>query len=341
MTKSVDLEVFHGLILDDFQKQAIAALLEGKSVLVSAPTGVGKTLIADYLIEEAQKKNKEIVYTAPIKALSNQKFKQFKNLFGEDQVGIITGDVVINSNAPIKIMTTEIFRNILHSRPDDFAHASHVIFDEIHFIGDDDRGAVWEEAIILLPESMRMLGLSATIPNAGELAEWLSHIRKEEIEVIAHHKRAVPLSHYGYVPGVGVVPLEDLDRVIRDRNLLQMDLYADHLDLIADIEDRYLPCLYFVFSRKKCEIKAKELADARNYLTRAERLQVLEFFDSMIEPYEIENIPSVKRMRHLLSRGVGVHHAGLLPILKNIVEELFARKLISVLYCTETFAVGI
>lgn len=140
MTKSVDLEVFHGLILDDFQKQAIAALLEGKSVLVSAPTGVGKTLIADYLIEEAQKKNKEIVYTAPIKALSNQKFKQFKNLFGEDQVGIITGDVVINSNAPIKIMTTEIFRNILHSRPDDFAHASHVIFDEIHFIGDDDRG---------------------------------------------------------------------------------------------------------------------------------------------------------------------------------------------------------
>ncbi|HOP53034.1 MAG TPA: DEAD/DEAH box helicase [Bacillota bacterium] len=341
MTKSVDLEVFHGLILDDFQKQAIAALLEGKSVLVSAPTGVGKTLIADYLIEEAQKKNKEIVYTAPIKALSNQKFKQFKNLFGEDQVGIITGDVVINSNAPIKIMTTEIFRNILHSRPDDFAHASHVIFDEIHFIGDDDRGAVWEEAIILLPESMRMLGLSATIPNAGELAEWLSHIRKEEIEVIAHHKRAVPLSHYGYVPGVGVVPLEDLDRVIRDRNLLQMDLYADHLDLIADIEDRYLPCLYFVFSRKKCEIKAKELADARNYLTRAERMQVLEFFDSMIEPYEIENIPSVKRMRHLLSRGVGVHHAGLLPILKDIVEELFARKLISVLYCTETFAVGI
>ncbi|MDD4264171.1 MAG: DEAD/DEAH box helicase, partial [Firmicutes bacterium] len=147
------LDKFHGLVLDDFQKQAITALLEGKSVLVSAPTGVGKTLIADYLIEDCQKNNKEVIYTAPIKALSNQKFKQFKKLFGEDKVGIITGDVVINSLAPIKIMTTEIFRNILHSRPDDFAHASHVIFDEIHFIGDEDRGAIWEEAIILMPES--------------------------------------------------------------------------------------------------------------------------------------------------------------------------------------------
>ncbi|MDD2431878.1 MAG: DEAD/DEAH box helicase [Firmicutes bacterium] len=335
------LDKFHGLVLDDFQKQAITALLEGKSVLVSAPTGVGKTLIADYLIEDCQKNNKEVIYTAPIKALSNQKFKQFKKLFGEDKVGIITGDVVINSLAPIKIMTTEIFRNILHSRPDDFAHASHVIFDEIHFIGDEDRGAIWEEAIILMPESMRLLGLSATIPNAGELAEWLSYIRQEEITVITHTTRAVPLSHSVYLPVAGIVPLEEVDEVVREKNLLINHVYANHLDLIKAISKKYLPCLYFVFSRKQCEIKAKELADEKDYLSKEEKHHVLEFFDDMIEPFDIESIPSVKRMRYLLARGIGVHHAGLLPVLKDIVEELFAKKLISVLYCTETFAVGI
>lgn len=337
----VELNIFHGLILDDFQRQAISALLEGKSVLVSAPTGVGKTLIADYLIEECQKNNKEVIYTAPIKALSNQKFKQFKQLFGEEQVGIITGDVVINSQAPIKIMTTEIFRNILHSRPDDFAHASHVIFDEIHFIGDEDRGAVWEEAIILMPEQMRLLGLSATIPNAGELAEWLGYIRSEEIEVITHTQRAVPLKHSAYIPYIGLAALEDVKEVIEKANLQSLNYSDSHLELVKAIKDKYLPCLYFVFSRKQCELKAKELADSNNFLSREEKRAVLDFFDAMIEPYAIDEIPSVRKLRYLLSKGIGVHHAGLLPVLKDIVEELFARRLIQVLYCTETFAVGI
>lgn len=332
---------YNGLILDDFQRQAISALLEGKSVLVSAPTGVGKTLIADYLIEDCQKRGNEVVYTAPIKALSNQKFKQFKSLFGEAQVGIITGDVVINSQAPIKIMTTEIFRNILHSRPEEFQHTSHVIFDEIHFLGDEDRGAVWEEAIILMPENMRLLGLSATIPNAGELAEWMRFIRPEEIEVISHTKRVVPLKHSVYLPYVGITPLEDVDKTVEKANLIYIDSYTNHIDLIRAIKDRYLPCLYFVFSRKQCEIKAKELADQHNFLARDKKREVLNFFDQEIEPYNIQDIPSVKRMRHLLSRGIGVHHAGLLPVLKDIVEELFSRRLIQVLYCTETFAVGI
>ncbi len=336
-----ELNMFHGLILDDFQRQAISALLVGKSVLVSAPTGVGKTLIADYLIEECQKHNKEVIYTAPIKALSNQKFKQFKQLFGEEQVGIITGDVVINSQAPIKIMTTEIFRNILHSRPDDFTHASHVIFDEIHFIGDEDRGAVWEEAIILMPEQMRLLGLSATIPNAGELAQWLGYIRSEEIEVITHTQRAVPLKHSAYIPYIGLVALEDVNEVIQKANLQSLNYSDSHLNLIKAIKDKYLPCLYFIFSRKQCELKAKELADNNNFLNREEKRTVLEFFDAMIEPYVIDEIPSVRKLRYLLSKGIGVHHAGLLPVLKDIVEELFARRLIQVLYCTETFAVGI
>lgn len=335
------LHSFHGLILDDFQRQAISALLMGKSVLVSAPTGVGKTLIADYLIEDCQKRNKEVIYTAPIKALSNQKFKQFKKLFGEEQVGIITGDIVINSLAPIKIMTTEIFRNILHSRPEDFAHASHVIFDEVHFIGDEERGAIWEEAIILMPDTMRLLGLSATIPNANELAQWLEYIRKEEIEVISHKQRAVPLKHSSYVPTVGIVPLEETNNIVVHHDLAYQPFKAEHLDLIEDIRKDYLPCLYFVFSRKQCEIKANELASSHSFLSREERKDVLKYFDEMISPYDIEDIPSVKRMKYLIARGIGVHHAGLLPILKDIVEELFSRKIIQVLYCTETFAVGI
>lgn len=335
------IETYRGLKLDDFQKEAISALLEGKSVLVSAPTGVGKTLIADYLIEDCQKRGQEVIYTAPIKALSNQKFKQFKHLFGEAQVGIITGDVVINSQAPIKIMTTEIFRNILHSRPEDFNQSSHVIFDEVHFIGDEDRGAVWEEAIILMPESMRLLGLSATIPNAGELAEWLRYIRKEEIEVITHTERAVPLQHSVYIPYAGIASLNDVDTIVSSNQLQHSGFVASHLDLIKAIKGQYLPCLYFVFSRKQCEIKAKELAEDFNFLSREEKRQVLAYFDEQIEPYNINDIPSVKRMRQLLAKGIGVHHAGLLPVLKDIVEELFSRRLIQVLYCTETFAVGI
>ena len=182
---------YRGYTLDAFQREAIEALVAGDSVLVSAPTGTGKTLIADYLTEVTFKANKQVVYTAPIKALSNQKFKEFKALLGEENVGILTGDIVVNPQATVLIMTTEIFRNLLHTDRDRLSPVSHVIFDEIHYIDDPVRGSVWEESLIFMPPEMRFLGLSATIPNIGELARWIERIQDRQVRVITHHTRAV------------------------------------------------------------------------------------------------------------------------------------------------------
>ena len=201
---------YRGLKLDPFQSEAIAQLELGNSVLISAPTGVGKTLVADYLIEKAFNEKHRIIYTAPIKALSNQKFKEFKRLLGEDNVGIITGDVVVNSTAPVLIMTTEIFRNMLHLNREELSDVSHVIFDEIHFLADEDRGAVWEESIIFMPNKMRFLGLSATIPNAEELAFWIEDIKGHKVSVIKNFKRAVPLRHSMFEKSLGACSLKQL-----------------------------------------------------------------------------------------------------------------------------------
>ena len=195
MTNLLMEGTYRGFKLDPFQLEAIEHIEAGLSVLVSAPTGVGKTLIADYLIEKTYREGKQVVYTAPIKALSNQKFKEFKRLLGEDQVGILTGDVVINQDAPVMIMTTEIFRNLLHLDPGRLAHVAYVIFDEIHYIDDPERGSVWEESLIFMPSTMRFLGLSATIPNVDELAAWIGQIHQQEIKIVRHHQRAVPLEH--------------------------------------------------------------------------------------------------------------------------------------------------
>ena len=345
---------YRGLKLDPFQQEAIRHLEAGRSVLVSAPTGVGKTLVADYLIERMYNEKSRVIYTAPIKALSNQKFKEFKRLLGEENVGIITGDVVINSSAQILIMTTEIFRNMLHLSPHALDGVSHVIFDEIHFISDEDRGTVWEESIIFMPEQMRLLGLSATIPNAGELACWMREIKGHDVAVVRHFKRVVPLRHFVYEKSRGACTLKEMRqyKAERDREIEEAEALAagagpryqttTHVDLVNYLtEEQKLPCLYFVFSRRQCEEKAEELARTANYLSFAERKEVLSFFDERIEGMNIESMPSVKKMRRILGRGIAYHHAGLLPVLKEIVEDLFERRMVQVLYATETFAVGI
>ena len=345
---------YRGFKLDPFQVEAIRHLNEGRSVLVSAPTGVGKTLVADYLIERMFHEGRRVIYTAPIKALSNQKFKEFKRLLGAGNVGIVTGDVAINSTAQILIMTTEIFRNMLHLSPEALGGVSHVIFDEIHYLSDEERGTVWEESIIFAPDSMRLLGLSATIPNADELAFWIQDIKKHEVAVVRHFKRVVPLRHFVYEHTRGACTLAELKefKSRRDREIEESDelwepegpRYATttHIDLVDYLsKQRKLPCLYFVFSRRQCEEKAEELGRLVNYLTPGERNQVLTFFDDRIEGMNIGSMPSVKRMRKTLERGIAYHHAGLLPVLKEIVEDLFECKIIRVLYATETFAVGI
>lgn len=332
--------------LDDFQIEAINHLLRGESVLVSAPTGVGKTLIADYLVDRAIKDKRRVVYTAPIKALSNQKFKEFKGLYGADRVGIITGDVVINPEAELAIMTTEIFRNILHQEPERLSDLSHVIFDEIHYLADEERGTVWEESIIFMPEDLRLLGLSATIPNARELADWIEEIKGHRVQVVYKHDRVVPLEHYLFHPVMGAVDPKQLERVRQKKEKEAPGRFrmeeVSHKALVRQIWQRDgLPCLYFVFSRQQCELKAEELSRELDLLTPGEKKRVIEIVARLRALYQLEEWPTIHRLEKIFLRGVAFHHAGLLPALKEIIETLFAENLIRVMYATETFAVGI
>lgn len=339
---------YRQFVLDPFQVQAIDELMKGNSVLVSAPTGVGKTLIADYLIDQVIKRNDQVIYTAPIKALSNQKYKEFKGLYGEEKVGIITGDVVINQDAPVTLMTTEIFRNILHQDPERMQGITHVIFDEVHYLSDEDRGTVWEESIIFMPPQMRLLGLSATIPNADELAAWMEEIKGHKVAVIRKYKRSVPLKHALFERTKGATHLDELVDY-RSELLGKMDRTTGlarfketrHIDLIRYINKNGLPCLYFVFSRRGCEEMAYELSQGFNFLSPDERRLVEETVDRLADEYGLQTLKSLGRVRHLLSRGIGFHHAGILPAQKEIIEALFGMGLIKVMYATETFAVGI
>ena len=336
---------YHELTLDPFQEEALDAIDAGKSVIVAAPTGTGKTLVADYLIEKSMKEHLRVIYTAPIKALSNQKFRDFKKQFGEEAVGIMTGDVVLNPTAPLLIMTTEVFRNQVITEDPALEFVSHIVFDEIHWLNDEERGTVWEESIILAPPKMKILGLSATIANAKHLVDWIESIRHEEVALIEEHNRVVPLEYYYYTKDTGLVDYDQLWRYYR-RKL--KDRINDenpfgpttHLDLIRTIQREHLPALFFVFSRKQCALKAMELATIANYLKASERRTVEEKFLQNFGP-EDDWSSSTRQLRRLCSKGIAYHHAGLLPSQKVIVEELFLERLIKVLYCTETFSVGI
>ena len=353
----VDIEkgmTYKNFKLDDFQVEAIASLERNNSVVVSASTGTGKTLIADYVINKYINEGRRIVYTAPIKALSNQKYKDFHDDYG-DKVGIMTGDIVVNPGAPLLIMTTEIYRNMLVSQDPSVDKVSYVVFDEIHYINDIERGTVWEESIIFSPTHVRFLCLLATIPNADEFADWIESIQKHKVDTVTYTKRAVPLKHCVFDLETGMISPREYKKLAdmgkynnyngvirrkrgkseRNRNLK----VAKHYDLVNELtEKNLLPCIYFVFSRKACEEKA---ADLRNdFTTPEEKAQIIKTFDKHV-PREYYKMDSVKLMKNVLPKGIGVHHAGLLPQLKSTVEELFAKGLISVLYATETFAVGI
>lgn len=337
---------YRGLILDLFQEQALEAIDAGKSVVVAAPTGTGKTLVADYLVDKAMQEGRRIVYTAPIKALSNQKFKDYKNLFGVEKVGIMTGDVVLNPEAPLLIMTTEVFRNQVITNDPTLEQISHIIFDEIHWLNDEERGTVWEESIILAPLHIKILGLSATIANARQLVEWIQTIREGEVALVEEGHRIVPLDYFYFSKDTGLVSYEQLwkfyHQKIKAAQPGEGNLFAptNHLDLIRMIQKKYLPSLYFVFSRRQCADKASELASIANYLRPEERKKVEDAFLEQFGPEE-EWSASTRQLRRIAVKGIAFHHAGLLPSQKVIVEELFLNRLIHVLYCTETFSVGI
>lgn len=367
----MDDREFHGLKLDRFQIEAIDHVDAGASVIVSAATGTGKTLIADYVIDRAFKQGKKVFYTAPIKALSNQKFADFSRAYGKENVGILTGDVVFNAKAPLLIMTTEIYRNMLLAEDPILKELSSVVFDEIHYLGDEERGTVWEEAIIFSPAHMRFLCLSATIPNARQFANWIEEIKGHPVHVVVEKKRAVPLTHQYFDNRVGISTIEEIrkrksagaypkysdtmyggrgksrGRNMRTRSHSQSapkQQTLTHVDLILSLQKQeLLPCIYFCFRRAGTEAKALELSQRVSFLTPEQTKQVDAYIEEKFADIDeaIRKLETTKLLASCLRSGVAFHHAGLLPVLKELVEGIFAHNLLTVLYATETFAVGI
>ncbi|HTL70400.1 MAG TPA: DEAD/DEAH box helicase [Candidatus Eisenbacteria bacterium] len=352
---------------DPFQEQAIRAIDEEKSVLVSAPTGAGKTAIAEYAIDKALARGERVIYTAPIKALSNQKYRDF-SLKYPDQVGLLTGDVTLNGGAQISIMTTEIYRNQLFEDPERLRSTSWVIFDEVHYLDDPERGTVWEEAIMFSPEHVRFLALSATAPNVEELAEWIRSILNHPIEVVIERHRPVPLVNLFQCQGkVYSDPV-----VLRREGYLGQDHWPSDFhgrgghrqqqggrrqnrqwqqnlrakpnrtdDLVRHlIEANRLPALYFAFGRKRTEELAWEMQKF-DLLAPEEKVQVDELYNRLSEKFDLTKEASACDMKRLLDRGIAFHHAGMLPTLKEVIEQLFTSKLIKLIFTTETFAIGI
>ncbi len=352
---------------DPFQLKAIEAIDAEKSVLVSAPTGAGKTAIAEYAINKALARNQRVIYTAPIKALSNQKYRDFSAIY-PDQVGLLTGDVSLNSHAPLVIMTTEIYRNQLFEDPERLKNTAWVIFDEVHYLDDPERGTVWEEAIMFSPPHVRFLALSATAPNIEELAEWIRSILDHPIEVIQEDRRPVPLVHLFQCQG----KIYDDEKMLKKEGFLGHDgwpsrwnrgggdgsrrsargghqRWAAHLrakpnridDLIAHIQTmKRLPCLYFAFGRKRTEELAWEQGKF-NFLSAEDSVKILKHYDELCEKFQLANEPKAIEMRKLVAHGIAFHHAGMLPTLKEVIEQLFTSKQIMLIFTTETFAIGI
>ena len=318
---------------DRFQQEAINYINQDCSVIVSAPTGAGKTAIAEHIIQTCIDNHIGVIYTAPIKALSNQKFRDFQKDY-PDSIGILTGDVSINPFAPVLIMTTEIFRNKVLDEPESLSRYSWIIFDEIHYIDNPERGTVWEESLIFLPSHMKLLGLSATIPNIKELASWIESIHNKPVKTVIEDKRPVPL-HFFYQCGNAI--LDNIKHIKGHRHTKPNRMHA----LINYLRQREaLPAIYFVFSRRRTEILAEELAGF-NFLNNNERMQIEELYNSLLERFELKGNRTASELSYLVKRGIAYHHAGMLPTLKEVIERLFTSRLLKVIFTTETFALGI
>jgi superfamily II RNA helicase len=343
----LDLETFFPFELDDFQKQAIAALDDGRSVVVCAPTGSGKTLIGEYAIHRALERGKRVFYTTPLKALSNQKLRDFRDRFGAEQVGLLTGDVSVNRDAPIVVMTTEIFRNMLYGTPIgevgvSLTHVEAVVLDECHYMNDRQRGTVWEESVIYCPPEVQLVALSATVANSDQLTDWIDRVHGPT-ELIYSDFRPVPLQFHFCNPK-GLFPLLSRNQKTINPNLKRKGKQRGRQDtpslayVVSQLQQRdMLPAIYFIFSRKGCDAAVNELQQMS--LVNEAEVQSLK---TQIDNFLHRN-PEAGRSGQIepLYRGIAAHHAGILPAWKGLVEELFQQGLIKVVFATETLAAGI
>ena len=324
------------MIYDPFQEKAINYIKEGYSVIVSAPTGAGKTVIAEHVINDCMAKGTKAIYTAPIKALSNQKFRDFQENF-RDHIGILTGDVTINPSASILIMTTEIFRNKVLAEETNLNEYSWIVFDEIHYLDDYERGTVWEESLIFLPPAMKMLALSATIPNIDEFARWIESIHKKPLKVVKEAERPVPLHFFFQCHN------KIMDRTSDIKNFGRHEYIKPNkpVSLIKYLfENNRLPCIYFCFSRRHCERLAEEMLGF-DFLNYNEKQLIKTLYRELRQRFDLLDEKSADFMLPFIEKGIAFHHAGMMPTLKEVVERLFTSKLIKVIFTTETFALGI
>ncbi len=373
--------------LSDFQKWAIDGYLNKLDVFIQAATGSGKTLPAEFAIQNTCRKlNKKIIYTSPIKSLSNQKFDEFKRKFPDLSIGILTGDIKYNPTGNVLIMTTEILRNLLYKKKitdiktgidinvDIYNDVDTVIFDEVHYINDADRGAAWEESIILLPKNIKLIMLSATLDNSEHFCKWIASIKEKDCILTGTSHRIVPLRHAlytSYLPsyvkkninkhGAIFEKMNKVPIIFSDENIkYNENLYCNYLrdfnltaeglskNAINDLTDylslnRLLPCLFFCFSRLKCEQIAKSIE--WNFLTGLESsdaTKTIDYYLRKTDNYDnYIKLEQYELLKSCLIKGIAFHHSGLLPVFKEIIEILYSKNLVKVLLATETFAVGV
>ena len=359
--------------LDPFQHAACAALEHGRSVLVAAPTGAGKTIVAEFAVFLAMfEPTAKIFYTAPMKALSNQKYTELVAQYGASEVGLLTGDTNINARARIVVMTTEVLRNMLYADSDLLADLSYVVMDEVHYLADRFRGAVWEEVIIHLPQHVRMISLSATVSNAEEFGDWLQAVRGDT-DVIVSETRPVPLDQHVLVRSKLVDLFDSSGKAATNRvnpELMQLaragghvphkgrqhhprrwekrpagEGRADRAEIVGLLGARnLLPAIFFIFSRAGCDAAVRQLVRSGLRLTdAAERDEIRMIVEERCRTLRDDDLAVLGYWEWLdgLQRGVAAHHAGLLPAFKEVVEELFQKKLLRVVFATETLALGI
>ena len=365
-------QALYDFSLDPFQIEACQALQEGHGVLVAAPTGSGKTLVGEFAVHLALAEGRKCFYTTPIKALSNQKYADLVKRYGPTKVGLLTGDNTINGEASVVVMTTEVLRNMLYASSTTLTGLGYVVMDEVHYLADRIRGGVWEEVIIHLPESVRLVSLSATVSNAEEFADWLVTVRGETKVIVEEH-RPIPLwQHmmvgprlYDMFVGGGTKELKvnpELARVTGDEERRSRAADRNHagarggrrprrrdtpsrVDVIEALDaDGLLPAITFIFSRAGCEgavVQCLRAGVRLNTPSEAAEVRAIVEERTAIIPEEDLHILGYHEWLEALQRGIAAHHAGMLPTFKEVVEELFTRGLVKAVFATETLALGI